>query len=203
MVDMVLDEKNKSYFITNIEVKDGKLIITRADGNITEENFTEHNLGFYRMQMINNAKENINPFMDDLSKDSFMVFVKRYAAIIGGIVGLYFLYNVDIHIIIKIIITILILLGEIGYYLFNELYLTIMHGDVCEALATEYYIKNLSKFMYYDKENYTDGFIVPPEDIGNYRLSKDTLENIGNGIDDFERQGFEKKDMSLSYKKKN
>ena len=31
MLDMVMDEKNKKYFITDIEVRDGKIIITRAD----------------------------------------------------------------------------------------------------------------------------------------------------------------------------
>ena len=107
MLDMVMDEKNKKYFITDIEVRDGKIIITRADESVTEEPYSGHNLGVYRMQMVRNAKEHINPYMDDLGKDSFLTFVKRYAAIIGGIVGLYFLYNFDIHIAMKLIITIL------------------------------------------------------------------------------------------------
>ena len=106
----------------------------------------------------------------------FFTFVKRYAAIIGGIVGLYFLYNFDIHIAMKIIITVLLLLGEVGYYLYNELYLHIVGGEVLECLATEYYINNLDTFTFYDRENYTDGFIVPPEDIGKYQLTKDMLE---------------------------
>ena len=98
MLDMVMDDKNKQYFITDIEVRDGKMIITRADGSVSEEPYFAHNLGFYRMQMVRNAKDNIGPYMDDLGKDSFLTFVKRYAAIIGGVVGLYFLYNFDIHI---------------------------------------------------------------------------------------------------------
>ena len=88
--------------------------------------------------------ENINDYMNDLGKDSFLTFVKRYAAIIGGIVGLYFLYNFDIHIAMKIILTVLILLGEVGYYLYNELYLSIVGSEVLECLATEYYINNLN-----------------------------------------------------------
>lgn len=201
MLDMVMDDENKQYFITDIDVRDGKIIITRADESVSEEPYSAHNLGFYRMQMVKNAKENIEPYMDDLSKNSFFTFVKRYAAIIGGIVGLYFLYNFDIHIAMKIILTILILLGEVGYYLYNELYLHIVGGEVLECLATEYYIKNLSTFTYYDTENYTDGFILPPEDIGKYQLTKDMLEQLAKGIEEAKAMGSEPQDMKLSYKK--
>lgn len=202
MIDMVMDEKNREYFITNIEYDDKVLKVTRADGTVTTEPFSYHNLGFYRTKMIENAKLNINPFMDDLSKDSFFTFVKRYAAIIGGIVGLYFLYNVDIHLIIKIILTILVVFGEAAYYLINQLYLILLSEQVSESLATEFYLKNISKFTYYDRDNYTDGYIVPPEDIGKYRLTQDTLEQILQGIEEFKEQGFEPEEMILSYKRK-
>ena len=202
MIDMVMDEKNKEYFITNIEYDDKVLKVTRADGTVTTEPFSYHNLGFYRTKMIENARLNINPFMDDLSKDSFFTFVKRYAAIIGGIVGLYFLYNVDIHLIIKIILTILVVLGEAAYYLINQLYLILLSEQVSESLATEFYLKNISKFTYYDRENYTDGYIVPPEDIAKYGLTQDTLEQVLQGIEEFKEQGFEPEEMILSYKRK-
>lgn len=201
MIDMAMDEKEKGYFITDIEYNDEILKVTRADGSVSEEPFSYHNLGFYRNQMVNHIKDNINPFMDDLSKDSFFTFVKRYAAIIGGIVGLYFLYNFDIHIIMKIIITILVLLAEVGYYLYNELYLTLVGSEVIESLAYEYYLKNIDKFRYYDREHFTDGFIVPPEDVGKYQLTQDMLTQIIQGIDDFEDKGFEPEEMTLSYKR--
>ena len=201
MLDMVMDDKNKQYFITDIEVRDGKIVITRADESVAEEPYSAHNLGFYRMQMVRNAKENINPYMDDLGKDSFLTFVKRYSAIIGGVVGLYFLYNFDIHIAMKIILTVLILLGEVGYYLYNELYLSVVGGEVLECLATEYYINNLDTFTYYDRENYTDGFIVPPEDIGKYQLTKDILEQLAIGIKEAKEKGSEPEHMKLTYKK--
>jgi hypothetical protein len=201
MLDMVMDEKNKKYFITDIEVRDGKIIITRADESVTEEPYSGHNLGFYRMQMVRNAKENINPYMDDLGKDSFLTFVKRYTAIIGGVASLYFLYNFDIHIAMKIIITVLAVLGEVGYYLYNELYLNIVGNEVLECLATEYYIDNLNIFSYYDKEHYTDGFIIPPEDIGKYGLTKDMLEQLATGIKEARDNGSEPEHMKLTYKK--
>lgn len=202
MIDMAMDEKEKGYFITDIEYNDEILKVTRADGSVSEEHFSYHNLGFYRNQMVNHIKDNINPFMDDLGKDSFLTFVKRYAAIIGGIVGLYFLYNFDIHIIMKIIINILVLLAEVGYYLYNELYLTLVGSEVIEGLAYEYYLKNIDKFRYYDREHFTYGFIVPPEDVGKYQLTQDMLTQIIQGIDDFKDKGFEPEEMTLSYKRK-
>lgn len=201
MIDMAMDEEKKEYFITEIEHDTEKITVTRADGNSTTEPFSSHNLGFYRSAMIDNAKENIGPYMDDLSKDSFFTYVKRYVAIIGGIVGLYFLYNVDIHIIIKIVITILILLGEVGYYLYNELYLNILGNEVMECLATEYYLNNIDKFRYFDKDSYTDGYIVPPEDISKYGLTQDMLKQIEEGIEQFKKQGFKPEEMVLSYKR--
>lgn len=201
MLDMVMDDKNKEYFITDINHDEKILEVTRADGTTSSETFSYHNLGFYRSRMIENAKEYIGPYMDDLSKDSFFTFVKRYAAIIGGLVGLYFLYNMDVHIIMKIIITVLAVLGELAYYFINELYLTIIGGEVLECLATEYYIKNLDTFSYYDKEHYTDGYIIPPEDIGKYQLTKDILEQLLQGIKQFKENGFESHEISLSYKR--
>lgn len=201
MIDMAMDEKDKQFFITDIEYNDEILKITRADGTVSEEPFSYHNLGFYRNQMVNHIQDNINPFMDDLSKDSFFTFVKRYSAIIGGVVGLYFLYNVDIHVIMKIIITILAVLGELAYYLYNELYLTIVGSEVIEGLAYEYYLKNIDKFRYFDKEHYTDGFIVPPEDVGKYKLTQDMLAQILQRIEEFKEKGFEPEEMTLSYKR--
>lgn len=202
MLDMTMDDKDKEYFITDIEYDDKVIKVTRADGSVSEEKFLEHNLGFYRLQMIKYAKENIEGCLDDIGKDSLLVFVKRYGAIIGGIVGLYFLYNVDIHLIIKIIITILILLGEMAYYVLNSLYLSVVNMEALEVLATEYYLKNLDHFRYYDNENGTDGFIVPPEDIGKYGLTRDMLEQIYNNINEFKKEGYEPKNMSLTYKRR-
>lgn len=202
MLDMTMDDKDKEYFITDIEYDDKVLKVTRADGSVSEEKFSEHNLGFYRLQMIKYAKENIEGYLDDIGKDSLLVFVKRYGAIIGGIVGLYFLYNVDIHLIIKIIITILILLGEMAYYVLNSLYLSVVNMEALEVLATKYYLKNLDYFRYYDNENGTDGFIVPPEDIGKYGLTRDMLEQIYNNINEFKKEGYEPKNMSLTYKRR-
>lgn len=202
MMDMTFLEKDKEYFITDIDVIDGKIIVTRADGSKSEEDFTEHNLGFYRNLMVKNANQYIGPYMDDLGKDSFMTYVKKYGAIIVGVVGLYFLYNFDIHIAIKIILSILVILGEIAFFLFNELYLCIVGAEAMECMATEYYLKNIDTFRYLDKEHYIDGFIVPPEDIAKYSLTEDMLVQIKENIENFKKDGVEPQDITLTYKNK-
>lgn len=202
MLDMTLNEEDKPYFIVNIEVKDDKLIVTRADGTVHEEKFSEHNLSFYRTKMLEGAQSHITGYMDDLGKDSFFTFLKRYAAIVAGIAGLYFLYNIDIHIIMKILLTFLAIACEIGYYFYNELYLSIVGEEVIECLATEYYLKNMETFRYYDREQYIDGYIIPPEDIGSHGLTKEMLEQLGDGIKDYREQGVNPKDMKLTYKRR-
>lgn len=201
MLNMSINEENEAYFITDILVCGDNMIIKRADGTVSEEKFSHHNLGFYRTQMIENAKENIGPYLDVLSKDSFFTFVKRYSAIILGVVSLYFLYNIDIHIIMKILITLIALIGEIGYFFLNEIYISIMGSEVIECLATEYYLKNIENFRFFDQENYTDGYIVPPEDISRYHLTCEMLEQICQGIKDFKSEGILSQDIQLSYKR--
>ncbi len=199
MLDMTFTKNDSQYFITDIEVKDGKIFITRADGTVSEEKFSEHNLGFYRMQMIKYADENINDFLDDLAKDSFMTFVKKYGAVILGVVSLYFLYNFDIHIIIKILITILIGLGEIAYYIVNKLYLILLNDQIIEAWTIESYLKNLNVLRYYDDEAFTDNYVIPPEEIGKSILNKEQLEKLVEGIKLHREQGMNPKQMKLTY----
>ena len=86
-------------------------------------------------------------------------------------------------------------------YLYNELYLSIAGNEVLECLAIEYYLDNLGTFSYYDRENYTDGYIIPPEDIEKYQLTKDMLEQLTKEIEEAKAMGLEPQDMKLSYKK--
>lgn len=198
---MLLDDKDDKNFITDIEYDDKEIRITTADEKVTIIPFSEHNLGFYRLRMIENAKTYLGPCMDDIGRHSFFTYVKRVGAIIAGVMGMFLLYNVDIHIIMKIVLTILIALAEVGYYFYNELYLTVIGDEAAECLATEFYIKNLDKFKYYDNEHFTDGYIVPPEDIGKHHLSQAMLEQILEGIEQFRADGVEPAEMRMTYKR--
>ncbi len=202
MMNMVYGDKDKEqYFITDIEVKDDKIIITRADGSKEESKLTDRNLGFYRSRMIDQAEKNLPNFSIELSKESFMVYVRRVGAIVGGLLSFFLLYNIDIHIIIKIILALLITLGEIFYYLWNEIVLSVMSNDCCETLATEYYLANLQTFRYYDAEKGVDSYILPPEDISRYNLDDRLLTKMSETIKDFKSQGYEDGDIYLTYKK--
>lgn len=202
MMNMVYgDKEEEQYFITDLECKDDKIVVTHANGSKEETKLTAHNLSFYRNRMIEQAEKSLPEFSRVLSKESFKVCAKKFGAIIGGLVGLFLLYNLDIHIIMKIIITILVLLGEAFYYLFSEILLGVMSPDCVETLATEYYLANLNDFRYYDQEQGVDGYILPPEDIGKYKLDDNLLKQMSEVIKDFKSQGFEDKEISLTYKK--
>lgn len=202
MMNMVYgNPEEEKYFITDLEKKDDKLVVTHADARVEETKFTEHNLGFYRRRMIEQAKQKLPEFSIVLSKESFKAYVKRYGSLIGSVVGLFFLYNVDIHIIMKILLTILIVLGEAAYFVFNTIMLSVMQEDCRETLATEYYLANINDFQYYDKEKGVDGYILPPEDISRYKLDDRMLAQMSETIADFKSQGFEDKDIYLTYQK--
>ncbi|MDE5888858.1 MAG: hypothetical protein K2H20_02440 [Bacilli bacterium] len=203
MMNMVHGDKEaEKYFITDIETKEDKLIIKLADGTIEELKFTDHNLGFYRRRMIEQAKTKLPNFADVLSKESFLVYVKRVGAIIAGVLGLFLAYNVDIHIIMKIVLTILITLGELAYYLWNEIVLSVISEDCRETLATEYYLAHLQDFQYYDPDKGVDGYILPPEDISKYRLDDRMLAQMSDTIKDFKNQGFNDDEIYLTYQKR-
>ncbi len=204
MMNMVYGNKEaEPYFITDIERKDDRLIITHADKSVEDSKYSDRNLGFYRHKMIDQARKYLPAFTIDLSKESFKVYVKRVGAIIGGILGMFLLYNIDIHTIMKIVLTILIILGELAYYIWNEIVLSVISDDCRETLATEYYLANLRDFQYYDQEKGIDGYIVPPEDISNHKLDNSQLKQMSETIKDFKSQGVDEKDISLTYKKIN
>lgn len=202
MMNMVYGDKDKEqYFITDIEVKDDKIIITRADGSTEESKLTDRNLGFYRHKMIEQSQKYLPDFSDELGKESFKVYAKRVGAIVVGILGLFLLYNIDIHIVMRIILTVLIALGEIAYYLWNEIILSVMSDDCRETLATEYYLANLQDFRYYDPEKGADCYVLPPEDISRYKLDDKLLTQMSGTIKDFKSQGFEDGEIYLTYQK--
>lgn len=203
MLDFAKNENEEKTFIVDIECNAKEMIIKYADGRESHEPYTIHNYNVYRLRMEDQAKENLDYAYDEIAKDSFLVYVKRLMAIIGGIIAGIVIYNVDIHIIIKIILALLILLGEVLYYLYNELYLSVLGDDLVEVLATDYYLKNINQFKYYDAEAGENGYIVPIEEIDKYHLTESQLREISDLVTKFRQEGVQDKNISLTYQKPN
>lgn len=203
MLDLSYDENDAKTYIVNIEHIEDKLVITYADEHKEEYPFSSHNLHYYRISMINNAKEHINPILNNYTKETLKTVIKKYASIILSIASLYFLYNLDIHIIIKIILTILIALGELRYFVIKMIYEMFLGMDIPELLATEEYLKDPHYFEYYSKSLEDYNYIFPLEDISKYELD---LEQVIAAREEVQKAKESKQDLDtlkLSYKLKN
>lgn len=99
------------------------------------------------------------------------------------------------------IILIFILLGEVAHFLYSEIILDCMWNYVREGLATETYLKHLDTFQYVDEETYLTKYILPPEDIDKYGLTRDMIDSMVKVIRDFKEDGVENQDITLHYKK--
>lgn len=201
MINMV-DGDEKKYFITDIffDGNSNEIVVKYGDGNETREPFVFHNLQFYRHKMIEQSFKHLPHFLDELSKYSFLVVVRKYIVIIGGILSMVLLYNLDIHIIMKIILSVLIVLGEVGYYLYNEVILTLMGSVVSEGLATETYLKYIDNFRYLNDDKEYE-FFLPPEAIARYGLTSDMVEDLNRVLESLKNDGYVNKEITLSYKR--
>ena len=107
MIPLSSNNQKEEYYIMDIKIEDEKLFIYYADGREECIPFSKHNLGVFRNRMVIQAKENIDSCLNKIAKESFGVYFKRFMTVIGLLVGLYFLYNLDIHVIMKIILALL------------------------------------------------------------------------------------------------
>lgn len=203
MMDFAKSVEESKNFIVDIVVDDDKMTIKYADGHEETEKLSRHNLNVYRLNMERQASNNMNYAYDTLAKDSFMIYAKRIMAIVGGIVAGIVIYNIDVHLIMKIILALLILFSEVIYYLYNEVYLTVLADDLSEIEATDYYLKNINSFKYYDTLDGEIGYILPIEDIDKYDLTLNQLEQIDSLVKQFREDGVENRDIFLTYKKHN
>ncbi len=199
MIDFAKNEDEEKRFIVDIETMPETMSITYADGTVRNEFYSLHNLNVYRLRMEEQASDNMDYAYDTLAKDSFKVYVKKFLAILGGIISGIVIYNVDIHVIMKIILALLLLFGEALYYLYNEIYLNVLAEDLSEIAATDYYLQNLDIFKYYDQEIGETGYVVPIEDIDRHSLTKEQLKEIKDMVVTLKNDGVKSKDISLTY----
>ncbi len=200
MIDISKNEEESKYYVTDIKVNENEMIISYGDGREVHEKYTLHNLNFYRLRMIKQANEGIDYAYSVIAKDSFKIYAKRFLAMLAGIIGSVVTLNIDIHVIMKIIIIVLMLLGEGLYYFYNEIYLYLLSEDLDEVEALNYYLSNIDKFKYYDKDEGEDGYILPIEDLEKYHITKNMLEQIVFNVVKFREEGVDYKDMKLTYK---
>ena len=202
MVDMTRNKEEQESFITNINKDNDSLVVSYASGNETTERFSLHNMNYYRGKMEEQANMYVGKYLDKLSIKSFSIYVARVSSIILGLFSLFLSYNIDIHIIMKILLTILVALLEFGYYIYSDIKLDILYTQALEGMATEYYLNNIDDFKYKNPHTYEFGYIVPIEEISKMGLTEDWLKAASEKIKELISSGIEKEDISLSLSKK-
>lgn len=202
MLDMTKKDGEQERFITDLKINEkGNMVITYADGTVSEEKFTKHNMGFYRDNMVKQAEKFVNPKLNSLGLEYLKVQGIRFGLVLLGIVGMYFTYNVDIHVIMKIVLTLLIIGGELLQWFIANLYTISIEDDSLEAFAYEEYLKHLNNFRYYDSNTGSSEYIFPIEDIEGHRLTATSVQEIDSTIQEMKDMGAEEADIKVDYTK--
>lgn len=194
-------EKLKSY-ITDIKRVDEQLITVYADKSISTVYYSEHNLNVVRYRMIEQVRDNVMNFYDYVAKKYISICIKNIVSVISSVVGLFFLYNIDINIIMKIIISILTALGVTTYIILNKKMIDTLNDELNEAEASEFYVNHLDELKECNKDSGNDEFVLPIEDISKYNVPKELLEELLEKVQEFKEDGISVSEMKLVYKPK-
>lgn len=179
MVNMTVYDEQESSYIIDLR-RDGKnIIVTYADGHEeVMDNYSLHNMNFYRYKIQRQFFEYYDEYMDQMALESFKVCCKKFGSIGVGLLSLFLLYNFDIHIIIKIIISLGIIALNIFYYFVKHYDLLVISQELGRVEALETYFNNSRDFMIHNHDAKEDDFVLGVEDVWKNDLSKDEVMEI-------------------------
>ena len=198
MVDMTYKDEDKKTFITDIVVNENGINVTYADGHVYVDTMVnQHNVEMYRYRMEKEASKHIEKFLDRISYNALFLMIRKYSVIVLSFIGLFMTYNFDIHLIMKIIITIL---GNLYSYILHSYYLWQLENMTDEAMCIDYFLKNRSKFTYKDEDG-DDVDMLAIEEIGHYNLSFGTLKRIVEEADGMRETFGDDTEIKLSFQK--
>lgn len=200
MVNMTLYDSEEESYIIDIKNENNRIVIYYADGHSEDMGpYSLHNFNFYRLRAQRQFKEFYDKYMDEMGLESFKVCCKKFGSVALTLVGLFLLYNVDIHFIIKILITVIALGIEVFYYFLKHYDLLVIGQELDRVEALELYIENSREFMVYNEEEKEDDYSLGIEDVWQNDLKKSEVSQI---IDDAKsNQGMVLKYDVKKYKK--
>ena len=190
-------DDNKS--VLNIIRYEDYIEIVRADG--TKEIIKgdlEHNLIVYRHQMEEYAKKNIPLVLKGIALATLKLYTKRIILLFTTVTGLFLLYNIDIHIIMKIILSLLVLLFDKDMILKYRKIENELYYNLAEVDATQYYLDHKESFL--DTDSDEKLYIINIEDIANQKLTFCQLEYYVNANNISEESEPNKEGQTLSKK---
>ena len=179
MVNMTLYDSEEEGYIVDLKVEDNHIKLYYADGHVEDMGpYSLHNFNFYRLRAERQFKEFYDKYMDEMGLQSFKVCCKKYGSVALDAIGLYFLYNFDIHIVIKILISLCMIGINIFYYFLKHYDLLVIGQELDRVEALEMYINNSREFMVYNEEEKEDDYSLGIEDVWQNDLKKCEVASI-------------------------
>lgn len=179
MVNMTLYDEEESSYIIDIRKKDNEIVLTYADGH--EDimgSYSLHNMNFYRYRVQRQFYEFYDKYMDEMALESFKVCFKKFGGVILSLVGLFFMYNFDIHIIIKILLTLGVVAIDVFYYFLKHYDLLMIGQELNRVEALETYFQNSREFMIHNENENEDDYVLGVEDVWQNDLRKEEVLSI-------------------------
>lgn len=200
MLDMTLNDNDRQSFITNIINENGELKIKYANGNIDSIYNSKHNLEVCRYRLEKQVKKYADKYLDRTNIQAIMVYIKRYSFLISSLLGLYYTYNIDIHIILKILITLFIIGANLFSFLVKEIHVKIIQDCINEVFASQYFLDNKEKYSYDTEEG--KKYALNIEDIAKFNLDEEQLKKILSTVEELKQNSEGLEGIKLDFKNK-
>ena len=149
MMNMATTNEEASKFITNIGVtEDGKqFVLTFGDGHVEySECVTEHNYNFYLNRLEKQFLDYKEKFGKAMGEFYISVITKRFIATFSSIIGIFLTCSVDIHIVMKIIISLLIIFGALVSRISCNIKLMELDQTLDKVKIMDYLQKHMNKY---------------------------------------------------------
>lgn len=204
MLDMTTNQKEKETYITDLKHNDEQITINYANGQINTEKFIEHNLHAYRYRMEEQVKKYSADFIEKRKVAYIIVTMEQFGALIVGLMGLNFIYDIDINIVMKNIFRVLLLVAAFLITSITQGAKNYLAKETAECLTYKEYLKKRQSFKYYDCEKQEERDVLNIEEISQNNLTTADLDEIIKRLQEFkETYGDDIADLKLTYTKKN
>ena len=117
MMDISMGKDEKAYYITNVKMKDDgeHFIVFYADGHTVEHEFSAHNFNVYIYRMKHQILDNRWTYVATQNFIASMAVVKEFRTLMLSITGLFITSSIPMPAVLKAIITIIVVLYNVGY----------------------------------------------------------------------------------------
>lgn len=193
MLNMTLNKKEEPYFITDVDFLPDDVCVKYADGHVENMGFCNDNIKeFYRRRLLEQVQKYVEPYIKEAGRVAFRAYIQKYGLIIAELVEIYALYNVDIHIVMKLILGVFLIFINGIMVLAAAGDLLLIGDTVGEAFALEYYANNYADFTYVDEETNETINVLPIEEISKSNLSLEIVKQIHSSVLELKEQNAKK-----------